>query len=151
MGHQVADGDVAVTLLELRKVAGNRIVDANLALLEQPHDGRRGGDYFGERSGIEDRVDGHRLARRNECALTVGFAIHHGAVVADEQHRAWDQAALNRLVELLVDGSRARERRLRPETHRGSEEREQFHCSFFAVSSSNFARSTSLLVIPWAE
>jgi hypothetical protein len=47
MRHQIANGDVAVAALELGQVLRDWIVDTDLALLEEPHDGGRGGDYFG--------------------------------------------------------------------------------------------------------
>ena len=65
MRHQIADGDVAVAALKFGQVLGDRIVDTDLALLEEPHDGGRGGDYFGEGRCVEDGIERHRFAMGN--------------------------------------------------------------------------------------
>ena len=56
------------------------------ALLEEPHDGGRGGDHFGERRGVEDRVERHWLAMRDQRPAAVGFLIDHVPVVPDHQN-----------------------------------------------------------------
>ncbi len=81
MRHQVPHRDVAAPALKLGQVRRHRIVDAQLALLEQQHERGRGGHHFGKRRDVEDGIDGHSLARRNQRAASVRLAMHDFAFV----------------------------------------------------------------------
>ena len=105
--------DVAVAALKFGQIFRHRIVQPDLPLLEQPHDGGRGGDHFGERRGVEDGVERHRLALRDQRPAAIGFLIDHLPVVPDQHYRARDQPIVDRALDLLVDSRRAREGFLR--------------------------------------
>ena len=63
--EQVADGDVALPVaLEAGDVAGHRIDQAQPAFFDQLHHAGRRRDDLGQRGRVEDRVQRHRLARR---------------------------------------------------------------------------------------
>ena len=85
--HEVADGDGALAALKFGKVFGDRVVGREAAFVVELHQRAGGGDDFGERGDVEDGVGGHRLARGQEGAFAVGFAIDDFAVVADRAGR----------------------------------------------------------------
>ena len=87
MGQQVADGDVFLAILsEFGNVFCHRIVQAYFTLLHQLHDGRGGGDHFGERCQIENSVGGHGLAAGLQRATAEGFAVDDLSVVPYQEH-----------------------------------------------------------------
>ena len=89
MGQQVADGDVVFAILgEFRNVLCHRIVHPDFAFLHQLHHRRGGGDDFGERRDVKNRVHRHGLAARLQRAIAEGFAVDHLSVVSDQQHGA---------------------------------------------------------------
>ena len=93
VGEQFANGDVLLAVLrELGQLGGDRIVEANAALLHQLHDGRGGRDALGQRGEIEDRIDGHGLARGLERSIAERAAVDNVAVMADQEHGAGDVA-----------------------------------------------------------
>jgi hypothetical protein len=61
-------------VLKLRHIAGDRVVQAPLALFEQDHH-RHAGDRLGHRVDAHDRVGRHRRVLR-EAALAVGLELH---------------------------------------------------------------------------
>ena len=65
MGEEIADGDVALAALEFGDVIGDFVVEAELALLEELHQGGGGGDDFGEGGAVEDGVERHGLGLRD--------------------------------------------------------------------------------------
>ncbi len=83
VGEEHADGDVGFAALELREVGGDLVVEADLALFDEAHDGGGGGDDLGEGGGVEDGVDGHGGAGGGEAAAAVGLAMEDLAVAAD--------------------------------------------------------------------
>ena len=113
MRHQVADGDVAVSALKFGQVFRHWIIEADLALLEQPHDGGGGGDHFGERRSVEDGIKRHRLAMRDQRPAAIGFLIDHVPVVPDQYHATGDEPVVDRALHLPIHRGRARERFLR--------------------------------------
>src|ERR1700682_2630630 len=102
MREQIANRDVALAALELRNVVGDLVVQAELALLEELHQRRRGSDYLGQRREVEDGVDSHRLGSGNQRTLAVSFAMYDLAVMADQKHRARKPALLDRQVDGVV-------------------------------------------------
>ena len=84
--------------------------------------------------------------------LAVGFLIDHLPVVPDQYHGARDQPVVNRVLHLLIHRGRAGERFLRSAGRPAHNSRSSdLHCSLLAISSSSFARSASLEVMPWAS
>ena len=152
--HQVAHGDVALAALKFGQVGGDRIVEAELALLEQLHQRGRGGDYFGERRDVEDGVDGHGLALRNQRAVAVGLAMDDLAVVSDDQHRARNQAVAHGCFDHRVERGRCGKgllrRRCLREQHSDSEPG-QLHRARLDNPSSSSASSKSFAVMPPAS
>src|SRR5262245_13358142 len=72
MREQLFDADVLLAhFAEFRDVARDRVTESNQPALDQDHHrGRRGHD-FGERSQIEDRINGHRFWLRLEGAIAI--------------------------------------------------------------------------------
>src|SRR5581483_5836113 len=109
-------------------------------------------DDLGERRGVEDSVHGHGLGGRHERAVTVGFAIDHLPVVADDNHGSGNQVRLNSAVDLRVHIGCAAKGLLRTQAGCGQSQGENgSHCSLFASVSRSFASSTSLDVMPPAS
>ena len=102
MRQKIAQSDVALSALEFGNVVGDFIVQAELALLEELHQRRRGSHHLGERSAVEDGIYGHILRPRHQRALAVRLAINHLAIMAHNQHGARKTARFNRLVDGLV-------------------------------------------------
>ncbi len=73
---------------ERRNEFRHRIAQPHASLLDQLHHARRGGHHLGERGQIEDRVLGHRLARRQNSTLAECLAVHHPIAVADQDDGA---------------------------------------------------------------
>ena len=55
-----------------------------------------------KRGGVENRVDGHGLARGNQLPLAVRFAMQNFAVLPHQQHRAGNQPVPDRFFESRV-------------------------------------------------
>ena len=100
--EQVADGDGAFAFLEFRQILRDAIVQTELALLEQFHQGRSGRHHFGQRGQVEDGVHGHRLGGRNQRALAIGLAMDDLALVPDQQDSAWNAILADGLLHGLV-------------------------------------------------
>lgn len=89
MRHEHANGDLILAMRrKLGHVTRERIVEADFALLEEAHDGWRGGKELGERGEIENRSGGHALAMRDERAFAKRLAIDYVAAMADEKNAA---------------------------------------------------------------
>ena len=89
MSQQVADGDVVFAILgEFGNIFCHRIVEPDFTLLHQLHDGRGGGDHFGERCQVENSVGGHGLVAGLQRTIAEGFAVDHLSVVSDQEHGA---------------------------------------------------------------
>src|SRR6185312_3055450 len=109
MGHQIADGDGAVTALKFREVLRDQIVGGEAVLVIELHQGAGGGYDFGQRSDIENGVGRHGFAGWHERAFAVGFAIDDFAIVADEENRAGNFVFANRLMDGGIELGRSRE------------------------------------------
>ncbi len=158
MSQQVPHGDVAPASLETRQIVCDSIVQAHLALLEQLHQRSGGGDHFGERRCVEDRIGGHRLALRHQRAAAVSFEVEHfqpaaGVDAAGQAHGAGDLVFGDGLLDGGIEMGRAGKRSL-GENGCGeaeSEDRLYVHWSFAASSSSRRASSRSSCVMPPAS
>src|SRR5438309_6735023 len=103
MSQQQPDGNVALSALKLRQVFSYGVVESNSSLLKQLHNAGRGSYYFGERSRIEDRVEGHGLALRNQRTRAISLAVQNLPVLTDDNDRPRDQARRNSLTYDRVD------------------------------------------------
>ena len=74
--------------LKLGDVLGDPVVQPELALLEQLHQRRGGGDHLGEGGAVEDGIHRHGFRLRDQRALPVGLAVDDLAVVPDQQNGA---------------------------------------------------------------
>jgi hypothetical protein len=109
MGHELADRDGALAVgREGGPVGGGRLVEIDLALLDELLDGHRGRHHLGERGGIVDRVERGRLDVGRHRALAVGLAQHDPVIDAQHDHAAHQVAGRD----LLVDDGADRLRRL---------------------------------------
>ena len=109
MRHELAHGDGALAVgREGRPVGGDRLVEIDLALLDELHDGHRRRHHLGERGGIVDRVERGRLDVGRHRALAVGLAQHDAVIDAQHDHAAHQVAGRD----LLVDDGADRLRRL---------------------------------------
>ena len=97
--QQLPDGHGPLAVgLEAGNPAAHPVVEPELAALDEPHDGRRGGDNLGQRCTVKDRVGGHRQPLRLDHFSTVCFLINRPAML-DAKHRtgrlAGDDGALD--------------------------------------------------------
>jgi len=89
VGHELANGDLVFAIrLEFGNVAGDRIGDAQFALLHQLQNGGSGSEDLSERGEIENRVEGHRLAPGEHGAGAVGMAEDDATVMANQKDGA---------------------------------------------------------------
>ncbi len=104
MQQQLLDRDLLLaTGRELGQEPGHAVGDAQLALLDQSHDRRRGRDRLGDRGEVEHGVHGHRAFRRLLTAQAERLAVDDVPLVRDEDHGARAGAALDGLVHHVVD------------------------------------------------
>ena len=109
MREQVAQRDVAFASLELGDVVGDLVVQPELALLEELHQRRRGGNDFREGGAVEDGIESHGLRLRNQRPLPVGLAVDDLAVVPDHQNGAGQAVLCDGLVDRFIQRRRAGE------------------------------------------
>ena len=109
MREQVAQRDVALASLELGDVVGDLVVQPELALLEELHQRRRGGNDFREGGAVEDGIESHGLRLRNQRPLPVGLAVDDLAVVPDHQNGAGQAVLCDGLVDRFIQRRRAGE------------------------------------------
>ena len=64
------------------------VAQAELALLDQHHHAGRRRHDLGERGEVEDRVERHRLDRRDQRAAADRLLIEDPVAAADQHHRA---------------------------------------------------------------
>ena len=70
------DGDAGGAFaLELRNMRAHGVGQLHLSALDEQQHGRRGGDDFGERGGVEDRVLVHRFYCWDERPFAEGFMV----------------------------------------------------------------------------
>ena len=132
VGEQHANGHLGtlwiVRRVEVRQILLRGIVERDLALFVELHDGGRGGEGFRQRRHVEDRVLGHRLCRcrrsiqsRLACELARAIRLVEDdlAAMADQNDSARQLVGRYRIVHQLGDGrevgcgSRIRRRRRR--------------------------------------
>src|SRR5947209_16145655 len=88
MREQLTDRDVLLPILsELGEVTDYSIIGADLTLFYQLHDRSRGTDDLGQRSDIEDGVEGHALPSRFKSAIPESFSVNDLSVMPDENDR----------------------------------------------------------------
>uniref|UniRef100_E6QKK2 Uncharacterized protein n=1 Tax=mine drainage metagenome TaxID=410659 RepID=E6QKK2_9ZZZZ len=116
MGHQLADGDVLFAVAgKVWQVGGNGVVELDLAGVDELHHGGGGGDALGERSEIEDGIEGHWLAVGDGVGLCAGFeravaeglAVDDLAIVKDEDDGSGDGALGDGLLDDAVNIGKA--------------------------------------------
>ena len=107
--QQVAHGDGPERLRGLRKVLRDRVLQADLALLdERHHRGRR--ELLAEGAGLEDRVGPHGHAVL-DVGEAVALGLDHRAVIHDRHRHARDLLPRHlRAHELVPPGERVRVR-----------------------------------------
>ena len=97
VAEQVLDRDpVLAVVVQLGKELDHAVLQPQLPLLDQEHDGRCRDDGLGQRGHVEDRVASHRLGRRVDGSTTRDVHVgdrsppshdHHGA--RDRSLRRW--------------------------------------------------------------
>ena len=88
MRQQVPHADLFPPVAgEFRQIDGHRSLEVKVAALDQEQDGGSGGHDLGQRSGVKNRVEGHRLRRRKERPVAIG-AVVNGIVVFEPEHGA---------------------------------------------------------------
>ncbi len=90
--HELADRHGAKRGGGFGQMPMHRIVERELAAIDERHHRRGGGDGFGEAREVEHRVGRHRLARR-DLAQPVGAFEHDAPVMNHPDDRAGDLAA----------------------------------------------------------
>ena len=106
--QQLADGDVLLAILrKFGEIPGNRIGHAKFALFPKLHECRCGCDWFRKRSAVEDCVECHGLAPRNDGAAAVGLAVYDLATMADDEHRTGNLLLRNGVVDNGVQDGKA--------------------------------------------
>lgn len=118
MREQLPDGDVALAALEAWQILGDAVVQPHFALLEELHQRSRSGHHLGERSRVEDRVRGHRLAGGHKRAVAVRLEMQHGSApvrfhLCRQAHGAGDLVFRNRLLDGGIQMRRTGETGLR--------------------------------------
>ncbi len=107
--EQVADGDVALPVaLEAGDVAGHRIDQPQPAFFDQLHHAGRRRDDLGQRGRVEDRVERHRLARRQRGPRPDRLPDEDAIAVPDDDHRARQLLRGDRVVDQRMDARRQR-------------------------------------------
>ncbi len=109
MREEIADGDVAFPALKFGNVLRDLVIQLKLALLEQLHQRRRGGDHLGQRRQIEHGIERHGLCLRNQRPVAIGFPVNDLAIVADNQHRSRETFLRDRLSDDIVGSLRSGE------------------------------------------
>lgn len=108
MGQQMPDGDVALAVpLESRQVGRHAVGEPEPPLLDQLHHGRGGGDDFGQRGQVEDRIHGHGLDGGLQGAAAEDALVGDGVALADQDDRPGQQARRHGLLDEGVDSGEA--------------------------------------------
>ena len=79
------------------------VSEADFSFLDQHHYSRGRGNDLRQRGAVKNRVDRHRLDRRNQSAVAVSLAVNDLAIVRDQQHSPGDGVLLNRPVHDLIE------------------------------------------------
>ena len=104
MGEALADGDVLLAVrAELGDVMRDGVVNTDLALLVELHDGSRGNEILGERSHVEDRVLGHGFARGLKRAHAVSAMKDDLTAMPDDDDSAGQLIMRDSVVDHGVD------------------------------------------------
>ena len=113
--EEVAEGDVRLPVhAEVVKEARDAIVDLDLPLLHEQHEGGGGGERLGERGEVEDGVRLHRRARGLEAPAAEGGVVEDVARPRDQDHGAGERARGRRLLDLPPDAREVHVRRPPP-------------------------------------
>ncbi len=114
VGEALANGDVLLAVRsEFGHVMSDGVVDTDLALLVELHDGSRGDKVLGERGHVEDGVFGHCFARWLKRAHAVGAMEDDLPAMPDDDDRAGQLIVRNGVVDDGVDWGKGQRRRRR--------------------------------------
>ena len=131
MGKQLANGDVLLTIGgKLGQIFRNRIVQAKAALLVELHDGRRGGQDFGQRGKIEDSVFGHGFGRRYQRTVAVRLMKDDVPVVPGDDHRPRKLLRRDAAFDNAIDLPELRVLRLQLRNQQNDEQHRDFRRGF---------------------
>ena len=99
MGQQLLDGDRFLAVaLEAGQVIRHAVSQPKGAILDERHHGRGGCHHLGERRQVEQRIDGHRLARRANRPQAERFPVDGPAPVGHQHDGAGKIARQDRLL-----------------------------------------------------
>ena len=107
-------GPASAARREVGQVPRHRVLEPQLARLDERHHRGRGRDHLRQRGHVEHGVDRHRLRGRHERALAVGLAEDDAPPPADEHDGPRRLLAGDRVGHGRVDASRARPPTCRP-------------------------------------
>src|SRR5262249_54229417 len=80
------------------------VVQLDLPLAHEEHEGGRGRERLGEGGEIEDRVGAHRCSLGLEAARAEGGMVEHLARTRDEHHGARERAGRDRVLDFASEG-----------------------------------------------
>ncbi len=104
MREQIAERDTDLTVhAEIVAEARDAIVEAELAVAHQHHDGDRGRQRLGQRRQVEDGLDAHRLAVGSDRAEAEGALEGDRVAAADHDRGAGNNLLLDRFSESAFD------------------------------------------------
>jgi hypothetical protein len=104
MREQMADGDIGLAVpFETRDERRDAIDQANLPVLDQHHHAGGRGHDLRQRSEIEHRVEGHRLAGRHQGAVADGLLVHDTIAHTDQDHCTGQPLLLDLLPDQRLD------------------------------------------------
>ena len=103
--EQVPEGHVGLPVhAEVVKEARYAIVELELPLAQQQHEGGDGGERLGERGEVEDRVGTHRRPFGLEAARAEGGVVEDLPGPADQDDRTGEGPRLDGRLEFALDG-----------------------------------------------